>query len=76
MTPSEFCRLAVDRFDPEVDEAILETFLAEFAANNRAMSQKLRDTSDRLDATLAKIDAKQQEGEAEIARLRAEYAAG
>ena len=74
MTPSEFCRRAVDRFDPQADDGVLEAFLTEFEANNRAMAAKLRATNDRLDATLAEIDARRAARDAELQAWRAECA--
>ena len=75
LTPSEFCRRAVDCYEPQADEQMLEALLKEFEANNRAMSEKLRATNDRLNATFAEIDARRATREAELQALRAEYAA-
>ena len=75
LTPSEFCRRAVANYDPRIDEAVLDAVLAEFEANNRAMSASLREANDRLDATLAAIDARRTAQAAELVALRAEYAA-
>lgn len=74
-TPSEFCRRALDQYDPEVDAGMLDAFLTEFEANNRAMAEKLRATNDRLDATLAAIDLRRTAREAELQALRAACAA-
>ena len=73
MTPSEFVRRVSRSGEPQVDEKLLETFLTEFAANNRSMAEKLRAANDRLDATLAKIDARRATREAELQALRTEY---
>ncbi len=73
-TPSEFSRRALDQYDPEIDEPMLDAFLTEFEANNRAMAAKLRAANDRLDAMLAAIDARRAARDAELQALRAEYA--
>jgi len=75
LTPSEFMRRASESYDPSADEALLEAFLVEFEANNRAMSTKLRETADQIEATLAKMDARKAEQEAELTALRGEMAA-
>jgi len=75
LTPSEFARRAIEQYEPRVDDRVLDAFLTEFEANNRTMAAKLRATNDRLDATLAAIDARHASREAELQALRAKYAA-
>lgn len=57
MTPSELIRRASQAYEPGNDDAMLEAFVEEFAANNQAMHQTLSAALDRLDAKLAEVDA-------------------
>lgn len=57
LTPSELIRRASQAYDPGNDDAMLEAFVEEFAANNEAMHQTLSAALDRLDAKLAEVDA-------------------